>query len=115
MPFFAPVPVGHGVTLLGIEMRVTPLFGGHSRWDRVEQFLVLDEDSRIVYADGMAQLHAEATFEQIRFKDESYRLSQGQAPLRGRVVSCVALSDHGNSVYFRTVLRIAPDVAPARF
>lgn len=114
-PFFAPVPVGHRVTVLALERLVSPIFGGPSRWERMEQVLVCDEESRIVYADKQVRLHQEASYEQLRFGDETYRLSQTQPPLRGRVVSCVVLSDHGDSVYPRTVLGIEPDGAIQRF
>lgn len=114
-PFFAPVPVGHRVTLLGVEHLVSPLFGGAATWEAVPYFLVLDEQTRIVYTDVMARLHAEASFEQIRFHDDTYRLSPTQPPLRGQVVSCLALSDHGDSVYHRTVLGIAQDGPQQRF
>ena len=114
-PFFAPVPVGHRVTLLGIEHLDSPLFGGPSTWKPLPHFLVLDEHSRVVYADAAARLHSEASFEQIRFQDDTYRLSTTQPPLRGQVVSCLALSDHGDSVYLRTVLGITPDAPQQRF
>ena len=110
VPFFAPVPVGHRVTLLGIETRSVGLFGGGpGAWERSPYFLVIDENTRVIYADSMARLHVEATYESLRFLDDTARVSQSQPPLRGQVVSTIALSDHGDSVYVRTVLRIAPD------
>lgn len=114
-PFLAPVPVGHRVTLLGVEYLSSPLFGGPSRWEKLDYFLVCDEDTRIVYADQMVRLHTEATYEQLRFASDSYRLSQSQPPLRGRVGSCVVLSDHGERVHLRTVLGIEPDGPLQRF
>jgi len=109
------VPVGHRVTVLGIERLISPIFGGPSRWERMDQFLVCDEESRIVYADVQVRLHQEARYEQLRFADDTYRLSETQPALRGSVASCVVLSDHGDSVYPRTVLGIEPDGAVQRF
>lgn len=114
-PFFAPVPVGHRVTVLGVEAFNKPLFGGAGAWEQIPYFVVLDETTRVVYADAMSRLHPEASFEQLRFHDDTYRVSQTQAPLRGQVVSTVAVSDHGDSIYFRTRLAIVPDGPIQRF
>jgi hypothetical protein len=75
---------------------------------------MLDEHTRIVCADAGVQLHAEAGFDQIRFEDANRRIS-ARPPLRGQVVSCVALSDHGDTVYLRTVLGIVQDAPQQRF
>ena len=113
LAFLAPIPVGHRVTVLPLEAYETPLtlFGPTppGSWKPIEQLLVCDEDTRILYADRIIGLHPEASYEHIRFVDDTRRVSASQPPLRGRVVSCVALSDHGETSYLRTLLGVVRD------
>ncbi len=68
--------------------------------------LVCDESTRIVYGDRSTGLHPEASYERTTFESERVRLSTVQPPSRGVVTAGVALSDSGDSVYFRTQLAI---------
>lgn len=119
VPFFAPVPVGHRVSVLATEIYSTPiaLFGPTppSQWRADDDLVVCDESSRIVYADASIGLHPEASYESLRFRDDKRRISQSQAPLRGVVVSCVALSDQGERINFKTRLAIEPDAPGSAF
>jgi hypothetical protein len=110
LAFLAPIPVGHRVTVLALEAYGTPLslFGPAQpgAWRPIDQLLVADETTHILYSDRSIGLHAEATYEHIRFIDDTRRVSAAQPPLRGRVSSCVVLSDHGERTYLRTLLGV---------
>jgi hypothetical protein len=109
LPLFAPIPVGHRVTVIALEAHHTPigaLLGGAQagQWFAIPDVVVCDEDTRIVYADRSAGLHPQATYERISFSTPSRRMSLGQPPRRGRVVSCVVLTDHGERLFLQTLL-----------
>jgi hypothetical protein len=106
VPVYAPIPVGHRVSVLYLKYRGIQLFGGESRWEPAKQVVVCDESTRIVYADRSIQLHPESTYEQLAFETERMRFSQVRPPLRGTVTSCVVLTDSGDSVYLHTLLGI---------
>jgi hypothetical protein len=110
LAFLAPIPVGHRVTVLALEHYATPLslFGPvpEGSWRPMEQFLVCDEDTHVLYSDRSIGLHVEASYEHIRFIDDTRRVSSAQAPMRGRVSSCVVLSDHGERTCLRTLLGV---------
>ncbi|MFO0559261.1 MAG: hypothetical protein U0269_14695 [Polyangiales bacterium] len=116
-PFIAPVPVGHRVTVLALDWFATPiaLFGGGQpgQWQVSKKIIVCDENTRIVYAEKSTPLSDDASYEQLTFRDGSFRISQSVAPLRGVVRSCIVQSDHGDNVYNRTLLNVEPDAAPA--
>lgn len=111
VPFIAPVPVGHRVSLLAIDAYNTPLFGGAASWEATDRLLLCDEDTRIIYAEDFAFLHPEATYENPRFANDVvvHRLSELRAPVRGKVVSCVVITDNGDRVHSSTRLGIETD------
>ena len=106
LALYAPIPVGHRVSVVSVETHMTPLFGGAASWQVLGTPLVCDEDTRIIYADRNVGLHPETTYEQIRFKDAETRVSQTKPPVRGVVLACLALYDYGDSVHMHTILRI---------
>ena len=109
---FAPVPVGHRVSVVYVDLYSMPLFGGEGAWSPMSQVLVCDETTKIIYADRSAGVHLDATYEHLQFTSDKIRVSLTKPPLRGAVVSCLALCDHGETVYFRTVLGIDTPTAP---
>ena len=113
LQFVAPIPVGHLVSLVSVEQLTSPLsslFGGGTsgQWNPMPGLIACDEDTRIIYADRNLGLRPESTYEQVLFTDDTLRLSTVRAPLRGRVTSCLVLSDHGERVYLRTMLGLEP-------
>lgn len=106
LALYAPIPVGHRVSVVPIESYVTPLFGGKASWQVLGTPLVCDEDTRIIYADRNVGLSPETTYEQICFKSQETRVSQSKPPVRGVVLACLALYDYGDSVHMHTILRI---------
>jgi hypothetical protein len=108
LSLFAPVPVGHRVSVVPLEILATPLFGGAGEWRSMETHLVCDENTRIIYADRSMGLHPETTYDLIRFESERVRISQSVPPIRGVVAACMALSDHGERTHLKTILRIEP-------
>lgn len=112
----APIPVGHRVTVLALDWfgsGIALFTGGQpAQWQLSKKILVCDENTRIVYAERGTPLSDDATYEQIVFRDGSFRISQAVAPLRGTVRSCVVITDNGDNNYMRTLLGVEPD-APA--
>lgn len=110
LPLYVPIPVGHRVSILPLEMMITPLFGGPPSWQALSMPLVCDENTRIIYADRSLELSPETTYEQILFKDPATRISQSQPATRGVVLACLALCDSGDTVRMHTILRV--DTSP---
>lgn len=106
LPLYAPIPVGHRVSVVPVETLISPLFGGPATWQPLKTPLVCDEVTRIIYTDLSLGLHPETTYEQIRFKSPETRISTTQPAIRGVVLACLALTDHGDTVHMHTVLRI---------
>lgn len=102
--FLAPIPVGHHVTVLPLEMRVT-----ETNFIPIKNPIVCDDETRVVWAPHGVGAET-MTYESIHFApDSSFRVSQTVAPLRGRVTSCVVRSEGGERVELETVLGVEPD------
>jgi len=109
LPFFAPIPVGHEVTVYATETK--GLLGG---WDE-GSVLVLDEVTRIVWASVGApdNIHA-AEMDLERHSKGGLRHSQVKPPFRARVVGCLVRSKgEGKYNYMHTQLTLAPVNQPA--
>lgn len=109
LSFLAPIPVGHHVTALPLELRVT-----ESNFIPIKNLIVCDDDTRVVWAPrGVGD--ETMTYESLHFPpNSSFRVSPTIAPLRGRVTSCVVRSEGGERVELETVLGVEPDPAGYR-
>lgn len=111
--FLAPVPVGHRVTVLALDYLTTEiaLFSAPppARWLVSKKIILCDENTKIVYVDRSTPLSDDTTYEQLIFRDASFRISQAVAPLRGTVRSCLVVTDNGDNNYMRTLIGVEPD------
>jgi hypothetical protein len=116
-PFIAPITVGHRVTVLALHWFGSgiALFGGSqpAQWQVSKKIPARDENTRTVYADRSTPLSDDATYEQIVFRDGTFRVSQAVASLRGTVRSCLVITDNGDNNYMRTLLGVEPDAPTA--
>ena len=103
---YAPIPVGHRVTILFLERFLPHLLGSGGEWTKSDHTLVCDESTRVIYADQAAGLDAASTYDKLLFRSETVRLSTIEPAVRGVVASCLALCDNGDTVHFKTVLGI---------
>jgi hypothetical protein len=114
LPIFAPIPVGHHVSVVPLESCASLLaLLGATRapeWRPIADVVLCDEDTHVLYAARGVGLHPEATYEHIAFEGQTMRVSLSQPLRRGRVVSCTALSDRGERVFFQTLLGV--ELAP---
>ena len=51
---YAPIPVGHRVSVLYLESYLPHLLGSGGEWSKSEHVLVCDETTRVIYADREA-------------------------------------------------------------
>lgn len=104
LSFLAPIPVGHHVTAIALELRVSD-----SNFIPIKNRVVCDDDTRVVWAPHGVGAET-MTYESLHFPpDSSFRASPTVPPLRGRVTSCVVWSDSGERIDNKTVLGIEPD------
>jgi len=103
---YAPIPVGHRVTVLFLERYLKHLLGSGGEWAKSDHVLVCDETTRVIYADQAGGLDEASTYEKLLFVNDAVRISTIEPAVRGTVASCLALSDNGDTVRFKTVLGI---------
>ncbi|MBI2394008.1 MAG: hypothetical protein HYV09_30840 [Deltaproteobacteria bacterium] len=110
IPLIAPVPVGHHVTIHGLEERNESFFGG-AEWVASEMKIVCDDETRIVYTGRFVATDS-LRYDALQQLSSNYRLAPD--PLRGHVTACTLLTDHGDGIRMKTLLELEPDAGGYR-
>jgi hypothetical protein len=103
LDFLAPIPVGNRIQIVRWQLWVTPLFGGSPHWDEIDEPIVVDLETGVVYC----ALHATdgLTTKPLAFAKPDRRFS---SVLEGRVASCIVAASAGDTTYLKTLLTIEP-------
>jgi len=110
VPVIAPIPVGNHVTIYALEERKEGFFGT-GEWEPTAMKIVCDDDTRIVYTGRFVPADS-LRYGAIRLVEGGFRIA-GE-PLRGRVVACALLTDHGDMILMQTRLEIELDAGAYR-